>query len=335
MLGFHRSRGCQKFKVKRKKSEIETEEIFLDALAHKREDKGKKYETMETALSEKMVRIVFIVFTVIISIFFIRCFYLQVVKHDTYAKAAEKNRYLSSELEAQRGVMYDRNHKQIVSNSQAFDLDCNFSSLPPDTFTREKEIQTVASVLGIDVNKLEQDISDNQKSGASSYPVSRDIDEDKVIVLETKQNELTGFEIVKKNKRNYLSGSDLAHVVGYVSGDSSDGQAGLEKQYNDYLKETPGIVDREKDASGNVVKEETVKAAQSGDNLILNIDYNLQEKIVEYLSSAVNDYGAKGGSAVAVNPQTGEVLAIVSVPSYDNNIFSENLTSKRVCRPDK
>ena len=327
MLGFRRSRGCQKFNVKRKKSEIDTVEIFLDALVHKKENKGG-YEAMEKALSEKIIRAVFIVFVFGFAILFFRCFYFQVINHDAYAKAAEKNRYLSSEIEAQRGVMYDRNGKQLVSNSQSFDLNCNIDKLPADEFTKDKVIREAAAILGISYDVIAQGIADSQKAGDNVYSVSRDISQDKVIVLETKQDDLSGFEIVKNNKRDYLNGPDFAHVIGYVSGDSSDGQSGLEKEYNDYLKEIPGIIDREKDAKGNLVKENTVKPAQSGDSLVLNIDYDLQEKIVEYLGSAVSDYGAKGGSAVAVNPQTGEILSMVSFPSFDNNIFSKNLTSK-------
>ncbi len=327
MLGFHRARGCQKFKVKRKKSEIETEEIFLDALLRKKEEKAG-YETIETALSERIFHIVFASFMIVIAILFIRCFYFEVIAHNAYAKAAEKNRYLGSEVQAERGVMYDRNLKQLVSNSQSFDLNCDFSKLPKDTFTREKEIREVAGIIGISFDSLNQALIDNENSGASVYAVIRGIETDKVIVLKTKEEELLGFQIVKKDKRDYLNGPDFAHVLGYVSGDGSLGQSGLEKEYEDYLKEIPGIIDREKDVQGNVVKEETIKPAQSGNNLILNIDYGLQEKIAEYLGSAVKDYGAKGGSAVAVNPETGEVLAMVSVPSFDNNIFSENLSTK-------
>jgi penicillin-binding protein 2 len=323
MLGFHRSHGCQKFKVKRGNTDIETDDLFLDALSHKK-DKGSY--AMETALSQKIFHIVFTAFVLIIGVFIFRCFYFQVINYKTYSAAAEKNKFISSEIDAQRGIIYDRNFKQLVTNTQSFDLVCNISKLPKDDLARENQIREVARILGTPFEDLEKNIETMKTAGESSFSLIRDLDEEKVIVLKTKEEGLTGFEIVKNNNREYLEGYNFASVLGYVSGDNSDGKSGIEKQYNDVLKETPGEVNREKDAHGNLVKDEIVKPSKSGNNLVLNIDYGLQEKAAEFLASAVTGYNAKGGSVVAVNPKTGEVLALVSYPSFDNNMFSRNLT---------
>jgi penicillin-binding protein 2 len=323
MLGFHRSHGCQKFKVKRKNTDIETDDLFLDALSHKK-DSGSY--TMETALSQKIFHIVFTAFVLIIGILIFRCFYFQVINYKTYNAAAEKNKFLSSEIDAQRGIIYDRNFKQLVTNTQSFDLICNISKLPKDDLLREKQIREIARILGTPFEDLEKNIETMKTAGESSFSLIRDLDEQKVIIFKTKEEELNGFEIVKNNNREYLEGYNFASVLGYVSGDNSDGKAGIEKQYNDALKETPGEVNIAKDVHGNLIKDEIVKSSKSGNNLVLNIDYGLQEKAAEFLASAVTGYNAKGGSVVAVNPKTGEVLALVSYPSFDNNMFSRNLT---------
>lgn len=325
MSGWGRSRGCQKFKVRRGSTDIETDDIFLDALVHKK-DRGAY--AMETALSQTIFRIVLSSFFFIIFALFLNCFFFQVVDYNVYADKAEKNKFLSSEVEAQRGVIYDRNFKQLVSNTQTFDLVCNIYNLPKDDFEKEKQIREVARVLDMSFDDLKNNIEEMKKAGESEFSLVRDLDKDKVIVLKTKEDELTGFSIVKKKKRDYLNGYDFAQVLGYVSGDSSNGESGVEKQYNDVLKEIPGEINREKDVYGNQVKEEIVKPAQSGNNLVLNIDYDLQEKAAYFLSSAIAGYSAKGGSVVAVNPKTGEVLALVSYPSFDNNMFSRDLTKK-------
>jgi penicillin-binding protein 2 len=325
MLGFHRSHGCQKFKVKRWNKDIETDDLFLDVLTH-RKDRGSY--AMETALSQRIFQIVFGTFVLIIGILVFRCFSYQVIDYKTYSLAAEKNKFLSSEIDAQRGIIYDRNFKQLVTNTQGFDLVCNIYKLPKDELLREKQVREVARILDTPFEDLEKNIKGMETAGEDKFSLVRDIDKDKVIVLKTKEEELSGFEIVKKKSREYLNGYNFSSVLGYVSGDSSTGESGIEKQYNDVLKEIPGEVNREKNVHGDLVKEEIVKPAQSGNNLVLNIDYNLQEKAAEFLADAVDGYNAKGGSVVAVNPKTGEVLALISYPSFDNNIFSKDLTKK-------
>ena len=325
MSEWNQSGGYRKFKVRRGKSDIETDDLFLDALAHKR-DRGA--HVMETALSGRIFGTVFGFFVLILLVFWGYCFSFQVVDYKSYAEKAEKNKFLSSEVEAQRGIIYDRDFKQLVSNTQTFDLVCNIYKLPKDEFEQEKQLREVSRIIDMPFEELKKNIFDMKEAGEVSFSLVRDVDKDKVIVLKTKEEELTGFAIVNKKKREYLSGYDLAHVLGYVSGDSSVGEAGIEKQYDEYLKEIPGEINREKDVYGNLVKEEVVKPSESGNNVVLNIDYDLQEKAAYFLSTAVAGYSAKGGSVVAVNPKTGEVLALVSYPSYDNNMFSRDLTKK-------
>lgn len=325
MLGFHRSHGCQKFKVKRWSNDVETDDLFLDALTHKK-DRG--FYSMETALSQRIFQIVFGSFIVIIGIFLFRCFSFQVIDYDKYSLAAERNKFLSSEIDAQRGIIYDRNFKQLVTNTQGFDLVCNIYKFPKDKLLRETQIREVARILDNPFEKLDDKIREMEEAGEEKFSLVRDIDREKVIVLKTKQEELTGFEIVKKKSREYLSGYNFSAVLGYVSGNNSIGESGIEKQYNDVLKEIPGEINREKDVHGKLVKEEIIKPAQSGNNLLLNIDYDLQEKAALFLAEVVDGYNAKGGSVVAVNPKTGEVLSLISYPSFDNNVFSKNLTKK-------
>lgn len=325
MLGFHRSHGCQKFKVKRWNTDVETDDLFLDALTHKK-DRGSY--VMETALSQKIFHIVFTSFMLVIGVLLFRCFYFQVIDHGVYSEQAEKNKFLSSEIDAQRGIIYDRNFKQLVINTQGFDLVCKISNLPEDELLKEQQIREVARILGISFDSLDKSIEEMEAAGETEFSLARDLDKDKVIILKTKEEELTGFEIVKKKSREYLSGYNFSSVLGYVSGDNSTGESGVEKQYNDVLKEIPGEVNREKDVHGNMVKEEVIKPSESGNNLVLNLDYDLQEKAAEFLAEAVDGYNAKGGAVVAVNPKTGEVLSLISYPSFDNNLFSKDLTKK-------
>lgn len=316
MLRFFQSRGYQKFKIKRRSKDIDTEEIFLDALEH-RKDKGAY--TMETALSQRIFQLTFGLFLVLIVFFFLYSFNLQVFSYEEYSAKAESNKYLSKQINAQRGIIYDRSMNQLAFNAQQFDL-----IYYVDETLREKEIREVARILEIPFYELMENISQKE---SGTLLVARGIEKEKAIILKTKEKELSSFELITKNTREYLDGNNFSHILGYVSGDTFNGEAGIERQYNEYLKEDPGVLYIERDALGRKIEEEIIESAKSGNNLVLNIDFDLQKKVSEYLDEVVSGYNASGGAVIAMNPQTGEVLSLASNPSFDSNIFSKNLTT--------
>ncbi|MDD4074192.1 MAG: penicillin-binding protein 2 [Candidatus Pacebacteria bacterium] len=322
MLDFFQFPGFQKFRVKRKDNYIDTEEIFLDALAHKKE---KGVYSMEMALSQKIFQITLISFLFIIIFFLLYSFYLQVFLYDEYLIKSEKNKYISIEIEAQRGIIYDRNMNQLAFNSQKFELQCLIDYLPEDLTLKEKEIREVARILEISFDDLYSNIQEKEKG---VFIVAQDIEKEKAIILKTKEKEIPSFNLVNKKTREYLDGNNFSHILGYVSGDDFTGKAGIEKEYNDSLKETAGTINKERDALGELIDEEVISSSKSGNSIILNIDFGLQKKASEYLEEVVNKYGATGGALIAMSPQTGEILAIASNPSYDSNIFSKNLTTQ-------
>ncbi|KUK49509.1 MAG: cell elongation specific D,D-transpeptidase, partial [Parcubacteria bacterium 33_209] len=316
MLRFFQSRGYQKFKIKRRSKDIDTEEIFLDALEH-RKDKGAY--TMETALSQRIFQLTFGLFLVLIVFFFLYSFNLQVFSYEEYSAKAESNKYLSKQINAQRGIIYDRSMNQLAFNAQQFDL-----IYYVDETLREKEIREVARILEIPFYELMENISQKE---SGTLLVARGIEKEKAIILKTKEKELSSFELITKNTREYLDGNNFSHILGYVSGDTFNGEAGIERQYNEYLKEDPGVLYIERDALGRKIEEEIIESPKSGNNLVLNIDFDLQKKVSEYLDEVVSGYNASGGAVIAMNPQTGEVLSLASNPSFDSNIFSKNLTT--------
>ncbi|MFA5228511.1 MAG: penicillin-binding protein 2 [Candidatus Paceibacterota bacterium] len=321
MLGFFQFRGYQKFRVKRENKNIDTEEIFLDVLEH-RKDKGAY--VMETALSQKIFQLTFGLFLIIIGFFFFYSFNLQVLSFEDYNIKSEDNKYLSKQINAQRGIIYDKSMNQLAFNSQQFELIYYIDALFVDELSKEGEIREVARILEIPFSELMEKI--NQKDSGTLL-IAKDIEKEKAIVLKTKEKELPSFELLTKNTREYLDGNNFSHILGYVSGDSFDGEAGIEKQYNSYLKEDAGVLHIERDSIGRKIKEEIIESAKSGNNLVLSIDYDLQKKVSEYLKEVVEGYNASGGAVIAMNPQNGEIISLASNPSFDSNIFSRNLTT--------
>jgi len=246
------------------------------------------------------------------------CFFYQVIDRNNFIVKAEKNKYIFNEINTQRGIIYDKNFEKLAENDQIFNLILEGE-------TTDKAILEVSKMLQIDFEKLKDDIS---KKTEDKVYILKDLDNKQVIVLKTRLNELTGFNLEKKNIRKYDNGYAFSHLVGYVSKDDETGKDGIEKEYEDILKENPGIKKYERDALGNVLSEELVKDPESGKSLVLNIDKKLQEKSSEVLKSVVDEVNAAGGSIIAMNPKTGEVMALVNYPSYDNNFFSYNFTSE-------
>lgn len=328
MLNFRRGNGYQKFKVKRFGRDIETEDIFLDAAIQKNKRvKSPGYGKIETALSQKTLGLVLGVFITTILFFSALTLYYQVFQYDYYSEKSERNRYISSVIQAERGIIYDKNFKQLVGNEQAFSLVCDYSNLTDNIDLLNKQINEISKILGVSAEEFKQKIEEKRKKTNEPSVIYENIELTKVIVLETRKEELNGFSIKKETARNYANAEDFALLLGFVSRDSKAGQLGLEKQYDDYLKETPGIFQKERDSKTDEIKEVMLKAPEPGDNLLLNIDMDLQKKIAEFLKADLDQFKARAGSVVVVNPNDGAVLSLVSFPSYDSNVFSKTLSA--------
>lgn len=313
----------KKLKIKRAIEEIETDDIFLDALVKKRD---RSYETMETALSQRNFQLIKIFFSLGILFLMSFSFYFQIIQHDYFAEKSKKNNFVFKDVDAQRGIIYDRNMNQLVSNAQSFDLICNINNFSEDEIIKEREISEIAKIIEMPIDDLKKIIE--EKANKKEFVVFYDLEKEKVIVLKARANDFSGFSISKNQKREYVDANNFSHIIGYVSRNDENGEAGIEEYYNNDLKEIEGVIEKERDVYGNVLNEEMIKSPESGNNVILNIDMALQKKTAEVLNSVIKDTDAKSGTVVAMNPNTGEILTMITLPSYDNNIFSRNLSKE-------
>ncbi|MBI2626315.1 MAG: hypothetical protein HYW69_01840, partial [Candidatus Nealsonbacteria bacterium] len=163
------------------------------------------------------------------------------------------------------------------------------------------------------------------------------LDHQTLLKIKTSPEDYPNCEIQDNTIREYASGSLFAHLIGYQrqTGQSS----GLEKYYDEAIKPKMGELQIKRDARGNFISEEIASLPQSGDSLVLWLDSGLQKKIAASLEATVKRIGAKGGAVVAMDPKTGGVLALVSWPSFDNNLFSGDISQKQwenlINDPDK
>lgn len=239
---------------------------------------------------------VFAVFTLFLFfIIFIKLFSLQIVRGGNFRERADSNRVQVKVIHAPRGVIYDRGGAVLAANAPAFRLF--------DPTTQKIKLITREEALELEVK---------------NDPPEADLEVD--------------------NVRAYPYGEKLAHVLGYTGEISEDllkdakwadykigdriGQAGIEAEYEAILRGKDGGEIIEVDSQNNKLRTLRRVAPQPGQNIYLSIDVRLQEKIFEELTKALDKAGSSAGAAAALDPQSGQILALVSLPSFDPNIFT-------------
>jgi penicillin-binding protein 2 len=321
--------------------EIEPHEVLLDKLAKKKEEElGISEKKFETPIFKRNLLIFFSILFILVFILYSRTVYLQIVKGEDFLLQAQSNKYILAKIQAERGVIYDQNFKQLVFNVPKFDLILEKENLPKDERERKRILKEISQILKIDISELEKKI----ESKEPKVKIFENLDNQTVIMLETKIDRLNGFSIEISSKRQYLDGENFSHLLGYLGKIEKEelendpdfytifdftGKEGIEKSYEKVLRKNPGKILIERDAKGNVISKKIISLPKSGKSIVLWLDSDLQKKIKEELEKKIKEVGAKGGAAVAINPQTGGILSLVSLPSFDNNIFSEEISQEK------
>ena len=329
----------KKYFIKRKGKnyfkDVEPHEILLDTLSKKNEKKwGSPRKRIETPLLEKVFRSFSVFSFLLVFGLFARTFQLQIIQGKEFLKQANSNRYISYKVQAERGVVYDKNLEQLIFNVPSFDLVCNKEKLSNSEEERGVILETLSSILGEEKEVIIRKIEDSNKS---TFVISENLEHKELIILEVKIKELVGFEIEQNLFRDYRDGATYAHLMGYtgkieqkeLSENSSfyslldnTGKTGLEKYYEEYLRKIPGKLRVETDVLGNIFSEKIVSLPESGNSLVLYLDSGLQKKIEESLMRQLELIDGSKAVVIALDPRTGGVLSLVSLPSFDNNAFA-------------
>ena len=318
------------------KEDIEPHEILLDSLAKEKERKdGFSEKKFEVPLVKKILQGFLIFYLLLITCFFVKTFQLQILQGEELSALAKENKFIIHKIQAERGVIYDKNLKQLVFNLTSFDLICEKNRLPQEETEKEKVIKEVSQILQNDYLALKEDIG---KSELSQILISENLSHQELILLETKIKELPGFQIKTNSIREYYSGSSFSQIVGYTSKITAEefkenqefysindyvGRVGVEKSYEEILRKNPGELRIERDALENIISEEIISLPESGKSLVLWLDSELQKKIEEELENKLKELGTKKAAAIAMDPQTGGILSLVSFPEFDNNLFQK------------
>ncbi|HRY36301.1 MAG TPA: penicillin-binding protein 2 [Candidatus Magasanikbacteria bacterium] len=282
-----------------------------------------------------------------------RVLFLQAVKGEEYRLLAENNRARIRPIPAERGIIYDRFQTQLVQNIPSFSLSIVPQDFPKDKELAKKTMERLSFMTGVKQEEIERLL---EKYGSYSYEslvIKENLDYETALKLYIENADLPGILIEKGTKRLYLNRDpaekegtlSLSHLLGYLGKLNDDdltrlkskgylttdnlGKAGIEKTYEEVLRGVYGKKKVEVDALG---KEQNVLAEEPptpGKNLVLSLDAQAQVKLEKLLSAQLKKIGKSKGSAIAMNPETGEILAMVSLPSFDNNDFSGGISTER------
>ena len=319
------------------REDIEPHEVFLDQLALKREEEiNISQKRFEIPLSKKILKNFAFFCLFLIIIFFAKTFYLQIIRGEEFNVLAFQNKAGIYRLRPERGVIYDRNLNQLVWNKPSFDLIVDKRDLPWEDRKRKRILKEVSEIIKIDVAHLRERIEDNDFVKVLVY---ENLEHQILISLKTKLEQFPGFELEKNIVRNYKYGQTLSHLIGYTGKVNRQelkifkdylitdyiGKTGLEKFYEKELRGKPGQLMIKRDARGKEQSEEVLFLPEPGKNLKLWLDLGLQRKIEDVLRKNLNNVGALKGTAIALDPRTGGILALVNIPSFDNNLLSKGI----------
>jgi penicillin-binding protein 2 len=261
-----------------------------------------------------------------------RFVYLQVYQHAEYSTRAKANRVRLTHLPPPRGLIYDREGKLLADNVPAFRLDV----IPDQVKHMDAMLQRLSEVVPLtddDIRRFKQSLK--QHRSFESVPLKFRLTESERDRFAIDQWQFPGVSIAPYLTRNYPYGSAFAHVIGYVgriddkelqhldpdryAGSTHIGKTGIEKEYEDLLHGTPGYEVVEVNANQRPLRVLQQVAAKPGKNLYLTIDERLQQ-------ATINAFAGQTGAAVAIDPRNGDVLAMVTVPSFDPNLFVNGIS---------
>ena len=260
----------------------------------------------------------------------VRLWYLQAVKGDYYYEQAESNRIRPVKLRPPRGIIYDRHGRTMVENVLTFDI----SLVPEDALTLEDTLAKLQKLVKIDPVDARNALTDATPIRTKYEPVK--IEEEapweKVAIVESHQSDLPGAIIEPEHRRHYPYGGLASHQIGYIGKVSQTqrkqeqtdiglliGQGGLEKTYDKLLRGISGRRMIQVNAAGMKVKDLGIEEPKPGTDVYLTIDLDVQKVAEETL-------GERAGAVVAMDPNSGEIIALVSHPNFDPNLFPRGIS---------
>jgi penicillin-binding protein 2 len=309
----------------RKDEQVFFEEAFLG---------DERSELIEVELSNKTFFYAAIFAFVLIGVIFFRVLFLGAFANDL-KNFAEINAGKKEFILPQRGIIYDRFGKPLAQNKLSYKAVLNLKDFVGAN-NKEEILNELKEILDINPQEIMDLINLKIQNNLADDLILKDnLNQKEIIELNTKN--IKAIKIKEGFSRMYYSGEKFSSVLGYVGLPSKDdlknkqvssyeliGKAGIELKYDDDLRGSPGIILNTRDALGNILSSTRIKEPQKGNDLTLTIDADFEEYLFNRMSDTLKELQRTSGAAIALDPSSGEVLALLNFPAYDNNAFVNN-----------
>ncbi len=331
------------FKIPKNPFDIETSDAVRDSDKHTLDWEESALDTQsdvegfaDETRTQFSSRWLYALVLVVCGVLLVQMFNLQIIQGDHLKVLAEGNRLRIQTILAPRGYIIDRNGQQLARNTASFSLVVTPVDMPKDGL--DGIIAQISQMFSLPAEEITNKLKDLNHNSLQQIVIKRGISQQESILFETKADQFPGFSIKSIPIREYINPQAFSHVLGYTGiisdteltdhiSDDYDlndfiGKSGIELSYEKYLRGVNGNTQVEVDASGRPIKVLGNVEPQPGNIVELSIDAGLQEELYKSFPA-----GSKG-AAVAMNPKTGEILALVSAPGFDNNLFAPGISQK-------
>jgi len=296
---------------------------------------------LEWALKRRPVWYFFLVIVLVIAVLGGRLVYLNIWQGGYYAEIAKNNSLRSILLAAPRGIIRDRSGQPLVKNTPTLDGLIIPAGLPEDSSERQRVLDTAEALFQPETSLWREIAEERTFRPGEAFIMREAISQEQAIIYYSQANTLPGIGIQKSAQREYINGPVFAPVLGYEGKirkeelaeypeylfTDSIGKQGVEKTYEALLRGVHGREIVEVDSLGRVRQELGAVPPRPGQDITLAIDKDLSEKLYVTMADWFANNDLKVGAAIALDPRSGEVRALVSYPSYDNNLFSGGIGS--------
>jgi penicillin-binding protein 2 len=269
---------------------------------------------------------------------------MQIIDYQSYSSRAESNRLRTVPVLPARGLIFDRNGEQLVENLPIFS-----AAIVPGDVPEEQVLPVIAevsSVTGVPANEIAERVKRALDSDDPYTPVvvKENLDDETAFRLRESEAAMPGVRVVVESVRQYREGALMAHLLGYVGRIDAEehaelradgyglndrlGKAGVEYTYESLLRGTPGYKQVEIDAAGQEIKALLEVPPRAAGNVVLSVDLDLQRRVTQILQNAKGN--SRHAVAIVMDVRSGELLAMASLPSYDNNILTDPVDQERL-----
>ncbi len=331
----------KKWFKKRKSENLHVDEVFFDSFQLEKNDFSWE-ERIEESISPRFIKAVWFFVGVIFLFFGGKVAYLSILNEESFKIIAQNNYVKEVWEKPARGIIYSNDLKPLVKNESIFNLVAIPAEISRDYEKQEDIINFLQNTFKKERKEIVSLFNNMDRFSFRPIPLFNDISQEKLIIFRANKEKLPGLRLEEDFKRVYLESLNFSHILGYTGLTSLEdlknkenylltdqiGKSGIELYYEDFLRGRYGKTEKEITSIGQEGRELSSEPSESGKNLILFIDYDLQKKVTEIVSKHFQERGFSRGAVVVMDPRSGGVLAMQSFPLYNNNKFSEGIKEK-------